>query len=227
MNVKYLDAQQRASDVGGGFGAVVEGHAHACSQPCSASVPTGDHQEATAGIIIAGSIISARALAPVDLAIAHWRSFVGFRQSWRRLNDLLTAFPPENAQLALPKPGIQLFGGRRQRRSPRRQAGSSCRNGVPPREGDGLGIIGPSASRQIVPCACPGRGLAAGAGTIRLDGAALDQWPAKRWPPHRLSAAGRGAVLRHRRAEHRPASRPSRTGGRCASRRPRPPASMK
>ncbi|GAA0002000.1 hypothetical protein BRDID11002_20010 [Bradyrhizobium diazoefficiens] len=29
------------------------------------------HQEATAGIIIAGSILSARALAPVDLAIAH------------------------------------------------------------------------------------------------------------------------------------------------------------
>jgi len=34
------------------------------------------HQEATAGIIIAGSILSARALAPVDLAIAHWKGFV-------------------------------------------------------------------------------------------------------------------------------------------------------
>ena len=33
------------------------------------------HQEATAGIIIAGSILRARALAPVELAIANWRSF--------------------------------------------------------------------------------------------------------------------------------------------------------
>ena len=34
------------------------------------------HQESTPGIIIAGSILGARALAPVDLAIANWRGFV-------------------------------------------------------------------------------------------------------------------------------------------------------
>ena len=49
------------------------------------------HQQATAGIIIAGSILSARALAPVDLAIANWRGFVAARQSWQRLTDLLVA----------------------------------------------------------------------------------------------------------------------------------------
>jgi ATP-binding cassette subfamily C protein len=47
------------------------------------------YQQATAGIIIAGSILSARALAPVDLAIANWRGFVGARQGWKRLTDLL------------------------------------------------------------------------------------------------------------------------------------------
>ena len=35
-------------------------------------------QEASGGIIIAGSILSARALAPVDLAIANWRNFINF-----------------------------------------------------------------------------------------------------------------------------------------------------
>ena len=40
------------------------------------------HQEATAGIIIAGSILIARALAPVDLAIANWKGFVAARQGW-------------------------------------------------------------------------------------------------------------------------------------------------
>ena len=34
------------------------------------------NQQATAGIIIAGSILGARALAPVDLAIANWNGFV-------------------------------------------------------------------------------------------------------------------------------------------------------
>ena len=57
-------------------------------------------QQASAGIIIAGSILSARALAPVDLAIAHWRGFVGARQSWDRLNKLLAAMPA----LAAPMP---------------------------------------------------------------------------------------------------------------------------
>ena len=51
------------------------------------------HQEATAGIIIAGSILTARAFAPVDLAIANWKGFVGARQSHQRLATLLEALP--------------------------------------------------------------------------------------------------------------------------------------
>jgi ATP-binding cassette subfamily C protein len=39
------------------------------------------NQQSTPGIIIAGSILGARALAPVDLAIANWRGFVTARQS--------------------------------------------------------------------------------------------------------------------------------------------------
>ena len=45
------------------------------------------HQESTPGIIIAGSILGGRALAPVDLAIANWRGFIGARQSWHRLRE--------------------------------------------------------------------------------------------------------------------------------------------
>ena len=52
------------------------------------------NQQSTPGIIIAGSILGARALAPVDLAIANWRGFVGARQAWQRLSRLLTALPP-------------------------------------------------------------------------------------------------------------------------------------
>ena len=48
-------------------------------------------QEATAGIIIASSILAGRALAPIDLAIANWKGFVAARQSWQRLDELLAA----------------------------------------------------------------------------------------------------------------------------------------
>ena len=53
------------------------------------------NQQASAGIIIASSILTSRALAPVEVAIAHWRGFVAARQSWRRLNGLLTMMPAE------------------------------------------------------------------------------------------------------------------------------------
>ncbi len=42
-------------------------------------------EEATAGVMLAATVLSARALAPVDLAIANWKSFSAARQAWTRL----------------------------------------------------------------------------------------------------------------------------------------------
>src|SRR3979411_2743020 len=71
-NENYLAGNQRASDVSGGLGAIAKVMRMTLQ---SAVLGVGSylviHQEATAGIIIAGSILSARALAPVELAIAH------------------------------------------------------------------------------------------------------------------------------------------------------------
>ena len=71
--------------------------------------------------------------------------------------------------------------------------------------GNGLGIIGPSASgksslaRLLVGVWPPLRGK------VRLDGAAFEQWDTGgARQAYRLSAAGRGAVRRHRGREHRP-----------------------
>src|SRR5689334_25397807 len=66
------------------------------------------NQQATAGIIIASSILSARALAPVDLAIANWKGFVAARQSWKTLNQLLTLFPTQAEPMALEAPSKSL-----------------------------------------------------------------------------------------------------------------------
>jgi PrtD family type I secretion system ABC transporter len=133
-------------------------------------------QEATAGIIIAGSILSARALAPVDLAIANWRGFVAFRQSWQRLNGLLDRIPADAEQMALPEPVTSLAV----------EALSVAPPGVNRvvvqdvsfrlEKGTGLGIVGPSASGK----SCLSRALVGvwppARGTVRLDGASLDQW---------------------------------------------------
>src|SRR5712672_3052824 len=109
-NQKYLAGNQRASDVSGGLGAIAKVMRMTLQ---SAVLGVGAylviHQEATAGVIIAGSILAARALAPVDLAIAHWKGFVAARQSWHRLNRLLEQMPerPKPTQLQDPTSQVQ------------------------------------------------------------------------------------------------------------------------
>jgi ATP-binding cassette subfamily C protein PrsD len=176
-NQKYLDGNQRASDVSGGLSAAAKVMRMMLQ---SAVLAVGAylviHQEATAGIIIAGSILSARALAPVDLAIAHWKSFVAARQSWHRLNRLLDSMPARATPTLLQNPSNRLS--------------VEAVSLVPPGDqrlivqdvtfaltaGNGLGIIGPSGSgksslvRALVGVWQPARGK------VRIDGAALDQW---------------------------------------------------
>src|SRR6201985_3629939 len=108
-NEKYLAGHQLASDVAGGLGAISKVLRMTLQ---SAVLGVGAylviHQEATAGVIIAGSILSARALAPVDLAIAHWRSFMAARQSWDRLNRMLEQLPVHAQQTLLQDPSSRL-----------------------------------------------------------------------------------------------------------------------
>jgi len=110
LNASYIKHQQRSADVTGGFGAITKACAWACNRPCfgigAFLVING---EATAGIIIASSILAARALAPLEQAIGHWRGFVAARQSAGRLSRALELvgstrdtrpFPPPKSSLA-------------------------------------------------------------------------------------------------------------------------------
>jgi PrtD family type I secretion system ABC transporter len=173
----YLAEQRRANDVTNGLGAA--GRALRMSLQ-SAVLGAGAYlviqQEATAGIIIASSILAGRALAPIDLAIANWKGFVRARQSWRRLDEILTAMPMLGTPLELPAPTQVLSV----------EALSVTPPGVPSlvvrdvsfslNAGSALGIVGPSASgksslaRAIVGVWPSLRGC------VRLDRAAITQW---------------------------------------------------
>lgn len=62
------------------------------------------HKEITPGLVISGSILLGRALAPLDLMIAGWRGFLGARESYNRLSALLPDRPPREKPLPLPSP---------------------------------------------------------------------------------------------------------------------------
>jgi ATP-binding cassette subfamily C protein len=178
-NARYMSGQQRASDVSvtlGAFSKVLRMLVQSTVLAVGAYLVI--QQEATAGIIIASSILTSRALAPVELAIAHWKNFLAARQSWRRLSDLLVKQAAEQTPMPLP--------------APCRSLSVDAINVAPPGcpslavrgatfaldAGQALGIIGPSASgksslaRALVGVWVPARG------NVRLDGAALDQWSA-------------------------------------------------
>lgn len=61
-------------------------------------------QEFTAGVMIAGSIILGRALAPIDQLIGGWKGFLASRSAYRRLHDLLLAVPKRPRYMSLPAP---------------------------------------------------------------------------------------------------------------------------
>jgi ATP-binding cassette, subfamily C, type I secretion system permease/ATPase len=176
-NRKYMASQQRASDVAGGFGAV--------SKVLRMMLQSGVlavgaylviYNQATAGIIIAGSILAARALAPVDLAIANWKGFAAARQSWARLTKLLALFPTAGEVMALEAPNKSLAVESVGVAPPGQQKLVVQDVAFTLKAGSALGIIGPSASgksslaRMLVGVWPPVRGK------VRLDGAALDQW---------------------------------------------------
>jgi PrtD family type I secretion system ABC transporter len=176
-NTRYLESQQRIADVGGGFSALSKVVRLALQ---SAVLGVGAYlviqQQATAGIIIASSILTSRALAPVELAIANWRGFLSARQSWHRLDELFGKLPDEAAPMALPTPNSILQVENVTLSPPGTTKVVVADASFTLSAGDGLGIIGPSASgksslvRAIVGVWRPMRGK------IRLDGAGLDQW---------------------------------------------------
>jgi ATP-binding cassette, subfamily C, bacterial PrsD len=176
-NQNYLDGNQRASDVSGGLGAAAKVMRMMLQ---SAVLAVGAylviHQEATAGIIIAGSILSARALAPVDLTIAHWKSFMAARQSWHRLNRLLESMPVRPTPTLLQNPSSRLSVEALGMVAPGDQRVIVQDVTFALSAGNGLGVIGPSGSgksslvRALVGVWQPARGK------VRIDGAALDQW---------------------------------------------------
>ena len=176
-NRKYLTAHESATDVATGLGGISKVFRMVLqSTVLAVGAYLVIHQEATAGIIIASSILTARALAPVDMAIANWKGLVAARQSGQRLNQLLTILPAEEERLALPPPKHSLTVDRLHVLAP----GSDKRviNDVSfaLKSGQGLGIIGPSGSgKSSLARALVGVWTKLH-GHVRLDNAPLEQW---------------------------------------------------
>jgi PrtD family type I secretion system ABC transporter len=134
-------------------------------------------------MIVAVSIISGRALAPIDQVISHWRTVVRARQAYRRLNKELSSSSALARTLQLPPPDgslslrhvTKLAPVRSERRSESQHAIlKDISFSLEP--GDALGIIGPSASGKTTLARILTGAWSADRGEVRLDGALFDYW---------------------------------------------------
>ncbi|RWM24417.1 MAG: type I secretion system permease/ATPase [Mesorhizobium sp.] len=176
-NLDYIADQRKVSDVAGGIGAVSRILRMLLQ---SSMLGIGAwlviEQQATAGIIIAASILSGRALAPVDLAIANWKGFASARQGWQRLTRVLAALPAEAEPMLLPAPNANIMMHNVAITAPGSQRLLVQDASFAMEAGHALGIIGPSGSgKSTLVRALVGAWLPV-AGRIKLDGADLDQW---------------------------------------------------
>ena len=141
-------------------------------------------QVITPGVMIAASIIMARALAPVDQAMHAWRGFIGARGAWERLDGVLTTSPARAARMRLPEPHgllnveniVVVPPGTR---TPVLRGISFALN-----PGQALGVIGPSAAGKSSLARALVGVWPLYAGDVRIDSASIANWDREQIGPY-------------------------------------------
>lgn len=132
--------------------------------------------ELSAGAMIAGSILMGRALQPIETAVGQWSSLSRARLAQTRLENLLSAVPPEEPRTALPRPDARIEVRNLVLTVPGEPKPVLRGVNFTLGPGQALGVIGPSgAGKSSLARALIGVWPPA-SGTIRLDGATLDQY---------------------------------------------------
>jgi ATP-binding cassette subfamily C exporter for protease/lipase len=140
--------------------------------------------EVTSGMMIAGSILLGRALAPVQQIIAVWRQWSSVLSSYHRLQKLLADNPPREPGMELPKPLGNVSVEQVTAAPP--NVGIAVLKSVSfqIQAGDCLGVIGPSGSGKSTLARLLVGVWRAAVGKVRLDGADVFLWNKDELGPH-------------------------------------------
>ncbi|RWM24458.1 type I secretion system permease/ATPase [Mesorhizobium sp.] len=133
----------------------------------------------TAGMIFASSLVSSRALQPLDQLIGAWRQIADARRAWTRLERALATQPAQARKLALPDPsgaiGVQdVFF-----MAPNAQPGTEPilkRLNFQIGAGEAVAIVGPSGAGKSTLARLLVGAVQPTGGSVRIDGADLRTW---------------------------------------------------
>lgn len=141
-------------------------------------------QEISPGMMIAGSLLLGRALAPIDLLVGTWKGFSVARAQYERLGELLNNVPATQESMSLPAPSGQISLEQVTVVPPGSRAPVVRGVSLELAAGEALGIVGPSASgKSSLARAILGIWPSA-AGKVRLDGADVSTWNRDELGPH-------------------------------------------
>ena len=176
-NQDHLTLQTRASDVIGTFGAFSRVLRMVLQ---SALLGLGAYLtiqgQMSAGAIIAVSVASSRALAPIDMAIGNWKGVVAARQAFKRLRDTMVALSTMTQPLELPPPTKSLKVDKITVAAPASGRVLLTEVGFELKAGQALGVIGPSGGGKTTLVRAMTGIWPSMRGSIRLDDADLTQW---------------------------------------------------
>ena len=132
--------------------------------------------EISPGMMIGGSLLLGRALAPIDMLVASWKGFVMARGQYDRLGILLSQIPKDADTMTLPDPTGKLSVEQLMVVPPGSK--NIVVRGVTMElmPGEALGIIGPSASGKSSLARALLGIWPAYSGKVRLDGADIAAW---------------------------------------------------
>ena len=141
-------------------------------------------QEITPGLMIAGSILLGRALAPIDLMIGSWKGFISARSQYARLNEILDEQQAEPQRMSLPAPEGNVLVENLIVSAPGSKTPILKNISFAVPAGSVVGVIGPSASgkstlaRALLGVWAPQHGV------VRLDGADINNWDKRELGPY-------------------------------------------
>jgi ATP-binding cassette subfamily C protein EexD len=141
-------------------------------------------QEITPGLMIAGSLLLGRALAPIDQMVGAWTGFVNARSQYARLNSLLEKIPEQEEKMELPSPVGAISANAIVVAPPGTRTPVLTNINFELAAGETMGVIGPSAAgKSTLARALLGIWPTMN-GSVRLDGADIFAWDRELLGPH-------------------------------------------
>ncbi len=136
------------------------------------------------GLMIVGSVIGGRMLAPLVQMVSQWRAVVNVRDAWGRLDQLLAQLPPRPPAMALPAPRGLLGVEQLVAAAPGSQSAILRGVAFALQPGEVLAVVGPSASGKTTLARLLVGLWPAASGKVRLDGADVFAWDKAELGPH-------------------------------------------